>query len=270
MRTQRSSTRLASTASVPPMSIPSSYDFVRNAVLLVVLWVAYSTVRTLTAGTEAVAVANAELLLDFQRHIGLDIEDDVQRLIDGRGPLVVANFYYLMHFPVTAIVLIAAYLRDRHGAFVVLRNALVAATAVALVIHMALPLAPPRLLPGFVDTGALYGPDPYRLPGSGSANQFAAMPSMHVAWAILAGYSLWTFNLLRGVRALAIIHPIATVIVVLATGHHFVTDVVIGAALPVAAIVVQTRQRQVAQPVRSSAPMLPHRSPGFERRPANR
>ncbi len=256
MRTQHSSQRQAPSTSLRPMVMSSPHDFVRNAGLLLLLWVAYSTVRTLTAGTEAVAVANAELLLDFQRQVGLDVEDDVQRLVNGRGPLVVANFYYLLHFPVTAIVVVAAFLRDRHGAFVVLRNALVAATAVALVIHMALPLAPPRLLDGFVDAGALYGPDPYGLPGSGSANQFAAMPSMHVAWAILVGYALWTLNHVRGIRALAVIHPVATVIVVLVTGHHFATDVVVGAALPAAAIAIQLRQNQALQPPTSPGALL--------------
>ena len=92
-------------------------------------------------------------------------------------------------------------------------------------------MAPPRMLPGFVDAGAVFGPDPYAIAGSESANRFAAMPSMHAAWVILTGYAIWQLSTRHSLRAVAFLHPILTSFVVIVTGHHFVTDVAIGAAV---------------------------------------
>ena len=61
---------------------------------------------------------------------------------------------------------------------------LVVVTLGALAIHVVFPLAPPRMMPGFVDTMVLYGPNPYNSQAVQSfANQYAAMPSLHVGWA---------------------------------------------------------------------------------------
>ena len=62
---------------------------------------------------------------------------------------------------------------------------ILATTSAGLVIHVIYPLKPPRMMAGFVDTAAVIGPDPYELGISGGANQLAAMPSLHVGWALL-------------------------------------------------------------------------------------
>lgn len=220
------------------MSVPTPTDVAQNAAILVALWATYAVVRSLTADTATTAVANATQLLEFQTRIGIDIESGVQQMISWPAALIAANFYYLVHFPVTVMALVATFLQDRERSYVVLRNGLILVTGIALAVHLAMPLAPPRMLPGFIDTGALFGPDPYALPGSDGANQYAAMPSMHVAWAILAGHAFWRLNHVRGIRAVAIAHPAMTAVVVIVTGHHFVTDVVIGALLAALALVV--------------------------------
>lgn len=231
--------------------LPAVSDVARNALALGLLWVAYATVRSITDDTAATAIANAEYLLELQGSIGLDVEAGLQELIGSPAAFVAANAYYLVHFPITLMVLVAAFVRDRNHTYVLLRNSLITVTGVALFVHVAVPLAPPRMLSGFLDTGALYGPDPYSLPGSDGANQFAAMPSMHVAWAMLVGHALWTLNHIRGIRPLAIVHPIVTTAVVLVTAHHFVLDAVIGAALAVVALGVcgwlGTRKRRTAE-----------------------
>ena len=87
------------------------------------------------------------------------------------------------------------------------------------------------MLPNFVDATLAYGPNPYSIPGSGAVNQYAAMPSMHVGWAILAGYAIWKLSNRPIMRAAAILHPVLTAMVVIVTGHHFLSDALVGAAL---------------------------------------
>lgn len=210
---------------------PDPLDTTRNLGLLGALWFAYSTVRSMTDNTEADALANAGRLLEIQSRFGFAIEADLQAAIAWPQAFVAANAYYLIHFPITIIALVATFLRDRDRTFVTLRNSLIGVTGVSLVVHLLVPLAPPRMLYGFIDTGAMFGPDPYSIPGSDAANQFAAMPSLHVAWAILVGHALWGLYRQRGVRIFAIAHPSLTTFVVLATGHHFLADAAIGAVL---------------------------------------
>lgn len=227
-------------------------DVARNAGLLGLLWVAYATTRSLTHQSTTAARSNAELLERFQRAAGIGFEADLQTAIAFPVAFVAANVYYLVHFPLTIALLSKAFRSDRTRTFLVLRNGLVSVTGIALAIHVAFPLAPPRLLPGYLDAGSTYGPDPYSIPGSDGANQLAAMPSMHVAWAILAGWAIWSLTQRRGVRVLAVAHPVATSLVVIVTGHHFVTDVAIGALLAGGTLLVQPLARRPASQRRDS------------------
>ena len=69
------------------------------------------------------------------------------------------------------------------------RNLFVIVTGLGLVMHAVYPLAPPRMLPGFIDTIARYGPSIYERSDVASvANQYATMPSMHFGWAVLVAY----------------------------------------------------------------------------------
>ena len=216
-------------------------DAPANVLVLAALWFVYATVRNLTSDTQQAAIGNASRLLDVESALGIDIEGALQSAIDWPQAFVVANTYYLLHFPLTLTVIALAFWRRRATVFAVVRNSLIGCSAVALVIHLIVPMAPPRMLPGFVDAGATFGPDPYAIAGSESANQFAAMPSMHVAWAILVGYAIWHLSAHRIVRIVGIVHPVLTSLVVIVTGHHFVFDVAIGAGLAFALLFLTTR-----------------------------
>jgi hypothetical protein len=91
------------------------------------------------------------------------------------------------------------------------------------------------MLGGFIDAAARIGPNPYDLPGADSANQLAAMPSMHVGWAVIVGVALCAAHSNRWVRCVAIVHPLITVAVVVVTAHHFFADVAAGAAFALVA-----------------------------------
>jgi len=205
---------------------------VSQLALLAGAWFAYRVVRMVGADRQADAFANARQVVDFQEMGGIAIERSLQAFVLGNDILVtVANWYYLAHFPVTIAVLLIAWKTSRFGAYVFLRNSLVGVTSVALVAHAVFPLAPPRMLPGYVDTGKVLGPSPYDIPGSGAANQFAAMPSMHVAWALIVALTVFALTSRRWIRAVAVFHAVATTLVVVLTGNHFVIDALIAFAL---------------------------------------
>ncbi len=239
-------------------------DAPANIALLAVLWFLYAYVRNLTRDTQSIALGNAARLLDIESALGIDIEGALQSAVHWPQAFVAANTYYLLHFPVTLTVLALAFWRLRNTVFPVVRNSLIGCTAAALVIHLVVPMAPPRMLPGFIDSGVAFGPDPYAVAGSGSANQLAAMPSMHVAWAILVGYAIWHLCSHRVGKVVGVIHPLVTALVVIVTGHHFVSDVAIGAALAGTFLVIATsiahRRHQRASKLDAGQPYLTTRT----------
>jgi hypothetical protein len=117
------------------------------------------------------------------------------------------------------------------------RNALIVATALGLAIHIVYPLAPPRLVSGIdmVDTGSVFGPSPYQGAVRGAANQFAAMPSLHVGWAVLVGIVLWQIAP-RAWRWLGVLHATATSLVVVITANHYWIDGLVGTCIVLVAL----------------------------------
>lgn len=206
-------------------------DLFANLGLLAVLWIAYSAVRGVTSDDVTTAMGNASDLVRFQHLLGLPSELTMQRTLIGRTTLLkAANVYYVAaHFPVTVGFLGWAWLRHRDR-FARIRNTIVAVTAAGLAVHVIFPLAPPRMLSGFVDTAKVFGPNPYDLKIASAANQIAAMPSLHVGWALLVAIGIvWILD--SKWRLLAIAHPVVTAAVVVITANHFWTDVIVAALL---------------------------------------
>lgn len=199
------------------------------------LWVLYSLVRTVTADSWGVASDNAQWLIRFQDRVGLPSEALFQSVfLDHEWFLRSANIFYVgAHFPSIFLFLGWAMVRWREH-MPQIRWALIGSTAAGLVIHLAFPLAPPRLLgfSEFVDTATTFGPDPYAFGVSDAANKLAAMPSMHVGWALLI--ALFVIQIANSrFRWLVLLHPITTTVVVVVTANHYWTDVLAGAALAV-------------------------------------
>lgn len=204
-----------------------------NVVVVGILWLVYSAIRGVTESSFAVARENAERLLWFQRFIGMPNEADIQQLIIGHEHIIqAANTYYIAaHFPVTVAFLVWVWVwRPAQAARV--RNAFIGASFSGLLIHLAFPLAPPRMIraEGFIDTGLIFGPNPYDIGIAKAANQLAAMPSLHVGWALLVALGVWRFGG-RRFRWVVALHPIITTVVVVVTANHYWTDVIVGCAL---------------------------------------
>src|SRR5690606_32776898 len=65
----------------------------------------------------------------------------------------------------------------------------------------------------------------------GMTNQYAAMPSLHVGWALWCGVILWRHGRTRTAKTFAVVYPLVTTIVVMGTANHYFLDAVAGAAV---------------------------------------
>jgi hypothetical protein len=216
--------------------------WLRELALIAVLYAGYSAARLVGDADFHSAVVHARDLLALERLLHIDIEAPANAALAAWTPLaVLASYWYsLLHYVVTPAVLVWAY-RRHHGDYRRVRDALVLASAMGLVGFTLLPMAPPRMLPGFVDTldstsdVGWWGADASAPRGLGAlTNQLAAMPSLHVGWAVWVAWVVVTHSTRRWVRVLAVAYPIGTTLVVVATANHYLLDAVAGAAVMVA------------------------------------
>jgi hypothetical protein len=143
-----------------------------------------------------------------------------------------SDFYYdILHFPVLILCLIWVYWRHRDH-YPRIRTILVVFTATSLLVQL-VPVAPPRLLTEthMVDTAYHYGQSVYTW-GNGAleADQYSAMPSVHVGWAIVVCIAIVTVSRSRW-RWLAAGYPALTTLVVVVTANHFWLDGIVAALL---------------------------------------
>ncbi|WP_434093433.1 phosphatase PAP2 family protein [Streptomyces griseorubiginosus] len=190
--------------------------------------------------------------------LGLPSEKGVQGvLLDHRGAIRLANGYYAwVHFPATGLFLLWLYCR-RPAHYRWIRKVMTLLTGSALLLHLVAPLAPPRMLAraGMTDTAHVWGPAVYGDPRTdAAANQYAAMPSLHVGWAVVVAVALIVVSHGRG-RWLWPAHPVLTVLVVVATANHYWLDGALACVLVAGAFwVVRRPQCEPHPPVRPKRP----------------
>lgn len=206
--------------------------------LLVVLAVTgiYFLTRGLVHGRTSDALAHAKEILSLERGLHLDPEQVIQQFALPHGWLLqVANLFYLVgHLPV--LIAVALWLFWAHPtAYRVFRDAFGISALLGLVIYVAYPVAPPRFLPGFVDSLKLTG---LGLDGSAVGllyNPYAAMPSLHVGWSLLAGVALLVCARSWWLKAAGVALPVLMTLTVLVTANHYLLDVLAGVAVALVA-----------------------------------
>ena len=226
----------------------------REFVLLALMLNLYRYVRFLAKHQTADAFQNAERVMNFERLLGLNFEAPLQQLLLPHKALILGfnRYYVTAHFIGTVAFLIWAFVRSLRD-YRQLRLVLVAVTLGALAIHVVFPLAPPRMMPGFVDTMVLYGPNPYNSEAVQSfANQYAAMPSLHVGWALIVAYGVIRISKSR-YRWAIIAHPVLTMLAVTVTANHYWLDGAVSAVLVVWAVVVICRPVEAREPANTLA-----------------
>jgi hypothetical protein len=209
-----------------------AWRLAHEAGLLGGLWLVYTLGRALAGLRTAPAKDHADDAWSLERRLHLPDEARVQRAALHWSWLVHAadDYYKFEHFASLGVVAtwLLLWRPDRYLPF---RQVLVLTSALALVLHACYPLAPPRLRPelGLVDTGvrygeSVYGKDPHN---HGLLNQYAAMPSLHVAWAVLFAGTVIVVSGSRW-RWLAVGYPAVTTYVVVITGNHYWLDGIVG------------------------------------------
>ncbi len=184
---------------------------------------------------------------DLERVLHLPSEVTWQRAVLPYPDLVrLSNvFYASLHVPVLIAFLVWLFVRHRE-AYPRMRNVLAGFTAISLAMHT-FPVAPPRLLPDLhvVDTGLKYGQSVY---GNGLTSQLAAMPSVHVGWAVIVGVGVVVASGSPW-RWLALLYPALTTVAVVVTGNHYWLDGIVAVGLIAAVAVVDGCVRRLGRRV---------------------
>jgi hypothetical protein len=279
-------------AAVTPLTRPR---FWVQVAIIGAFYVIYTFTRnqfgsaTLAPGEEPVeAFGNALRVIDVEQAIGLYRELDVQRWFLPGGELQLGSwfiqfwnvFYGTAHFFVTIGAFVWIYV-SAPGRFRYWRNVLGITTAAGIIGFALFPLMPPRLLDSdsefggarlaaeqgidpdeiaFVDTLAEYG-GPWAFnkgPMKSLSNQFAAMPSLHIAWALWCTCVLWTLVRRNWAKVLLVLYPLATLFCIVVTANHFWIDGLGGvAALAVGVLAAE----QVSKWSRHRAERVPAPTP---------
>jgi hypothetical protein len=217
--------------------------------LFFLVYNAYQVVRGITDSSREVAVANADRLIDLERSLGTFFEPGLQQTLIHHTPWLVdfANFMYLnSHFVITTGFLAWLYL-FRNDNFYFVRNMFMAAMLLALVGYGLYPTAPPRLFPGegFTDTIAAFtGVTQDSKTASLLVNQYAAVPSMHIAFSLMVAVPAAALSRHVIARTLWSAYPLCVFFVIVTTGNHFWLDAAAGAMV---ACVAAVTARQLAR-----------------------
>jgi hypothetical protein len=200
--------------------------------LFLLAYLLYSAARWVTVGDLDVAKANADWIVSFEHHLGVASESSVQRVLEGTWMLWLLNHLYLAaQLVVLPGALIFLYRRS-HVLYERLRNTILATWLVSIPVYAAFPVAPPRLADiGMVDT--ITSQTGFALDGKLTTsfyNELAAVPSLHVGFAVAIGIALAAAVHNRVLKVIALLWGPTIGLAVLATGNHFVFDIVAGVA----------------------------------------
>jgi hypothetical protein len=209
---------------------------VAEVILLVFVLVIFGRLHAALGTDVAAATDNAHAVQALERRVHVDVELAFNGFLAGHRALITpAVLVYRLYYAVLAGVLVWILLRH-DDVYLHVRRTFVAMTGLALVAYWAVPMSPPRFaLAGTVDIVAEHAILGRHVQ---EANGFSAMPSLHVGWSAWAAYAVWLALREAYPRGslLPWLFPIVMVVVVFATGNHYVLDVVGSAALLVASV----------------------------------
>ena len=208
----------------------------REIQLLLLAAAVYFGVRVVVEGSAAEATTNAERLMRVERWLEIDVEQSIQQVaLDSSLVRSIGDLSYVwLHWPLLIAVLAVLFHRD-YGLYRRLRNAMFASGAVGLVLFTLVPMSPPRFMPGFVGTVSDDARRHYLTYPLSWTNRFAAFPSFHVGWTLIACLALAAMLHSRPLRVLAVVPAVLVGIAVITTGNHYVIDSLVGGAIALGA-----------------------------------
>ena len=198
-------------------------------VLVALAFLLYFIVRANVIDDTELALRNAQQIIDAEKAVGIFHERAWQEFVlDSRLAVRFFNFaYFWLDFPLIAALGLFMYFKRRRQ-YTFTRDAILASGALALVCYFLYPLAPPRLVPelGIIDTLQAFNNASYQAQSTEFfVNPYAAMPSLHVGWAVLLGIGVaWAFGRWRVVLLLCVLHPLTQWASTVVTGNHYFLD----------------------------------------------
>ncbi len=237
-------------------------DFARELVTVAVAALLYYLVRGAVVDRADEAFQRARDILELERALLLDWETPIHAaILDSSALIDLANgAYFWGHMPL--LIVLAVWLwRSHRPIWRRFRNALLLSAIAGMVCYFLFPTAPPRLMPelGYVDTLALRAAPAYQAQEVGLfVNPYAALPSLHVGWALLAGIACWqvgqrsTGASRAAWRTLAILIPLSQSWAVVATANHWTLDAFAGIGVCALAwvIVLLSNRLELRTPIR--------------------
>jgi hypothetical protein len=236
--------------------------------LLTIAWLAwlYDATTNLEPVRAQQAFSNARGVLHLERVLGIDPELTFNRWLSAHHTLavIVSNYYDNAHFVVT-LGLLGWLWWARSDIYRPLRNSLVLVNVIAFLVFWRWPVAPPRMLTGLgfhdvVSSSHALG-NFHAGTLAAHANELAAMPSLHMAWAAWCALVLWRASQRRLLRAIAFCYPFTVVAAVIATGNHFVLDLFAGAGAMALAVGLVEAPRWLMRRARARRSRMPVAAP---------
>lgn len=218
--------------------------FARELAIVLALYALWRVVGTISVLKVDGAIHAGQDIWNVERFLHLPNERALQQLFLKSSVLIeVCNAYYAAaHFPAMIAFLLWLWFRHRDR-YPPVRNVVALTTLWCLAIQL-IPVAPPRLVPALhvEDTPAAFGQTVYPSFGKAGPAQLSAMPSVHVAWAVIVGVGIVVASSSR-LRWFALAYPVLTMIVVVVTGNHYWADGVVGVAVLALAVVFERQAR---------------------------
>jgi len=202
-----------------------------QVLIIVGFAMAYDEVRSLHGNVVATGLRHGRDVLHLDRTLHLNWSEPMNHWLvhhDWIGDAL-SGYYVVMHLGMTSLTLLILWVHGPRYRYH--RNVLLLLSVIGLVVYWLYPTAPPRLIgAGFHDTVAATLPFAYRVE-TASANLYAAVPSLHMAWAVWVAIAVWSITTRWWLRTIAALHPVVTAATVLATGNHYTIDLLAGIAL---------------------------------------
>jgi PAP2 superfamily len=213
-------------------------DVLRQLVLFGLIYLAYRLVQGLVQGDANAAFAHTRDVISLELTLHVFVEPSIQAWAESSHFVMgLASWLYVnAQTTVTVAALVYMYLRHNNS-FYFVRNMFVIAMLIALVGYTVFPTAPPRFMPewGFFDSVSNFtGMHLETVHGGGGAsteltNIYAAVPSMHVCFALMIGWPLARLAKRKIVKGLWLLYPFLVAFVIIVTANHFIFDAVLGA-----------------------------------------
>ena len=229
--------------------------------LFLFAYLVYSAARFVTIGDLSSAKDHADWIVGLERSTGTAVEASVQQAFDGTWMLYILNHLYLIaQLGVIPAALIFLYRRS-FQLYVTLRNTILATWLISVPIYGLFPVAPPRLADmGITDT--ITTQTGFAMDSNFSTsfyNELAAVPSLHVGFAVAVGFALFAALRNPALKFLALLWGPVIGLAVVATGNHFVFDMVAGVAASVLGygLAVMAARIRIKRPARTGSRLGP-------------